>query len=223
MDRALPPFSVQRYLAIWVLGMIPLVGVIVLLARPWEATPRQGGAATATAAVQSPTPSAQPTATATAAVSILSSPRQSTATPVPDKYLVIETEKGRVVARLRTAAAEGVARSVEGFAEKVESGFFDGQQFHRVEEWMVQGGDPHGTSRVTAEYNNIPFGPGSLALPHGVDPAHNSDTQLIIFKSTTSALDKEYTNLGQVIEGMDVVNKLVQGDKMVKVTVAGRP
>jgi cyclophilin family peptidyl-prolyl cis-trans isomerase len=227
IDRALPPFTVQRYLAIWVLGMIPLVGVILILARPWD-TSRQGGRATITPTpVQTQTPSVQSTSTAPQGtfLSLSTTPGAGRRTQIPlqaappDKYLVIETHKGRIVAKLRTAPSDGVARSVEGFVQKVGSGFFDGQQFHRVESWMVQGGDPYGTSRVTADYNTIPFGPGSLALPHGVDPDHNSDAQFIIFKSETPALDGEYTNLGQVIEGMDVVNQLAQGDNMTRVTV----
>src|SRR5687768_5188664 len=48
VDRVLPPFSVQRYLAIWVLGMIPLVGIILLLARPWDTASRQEGQGTPT-------------------------------------------------------------------------------------------------------------------------------------------------------------------------------
>jgi cyclophilin family peptidyl-prolyl cis-trans isomerase len=221
---------VQRYLAIWVLGMIPLVGVILILARPWDAS-RQSGRATLTPTPgQTLTPSVQATVTpALGAFSRLSTTpgaglrtQTPTQAPPPDKYLVIETQKGRIVAKLRTAPSEGVARSVEGFVQKVGSGYFDGQQFHRVESWMVQGGDPYGTSRVTAYYNNIPFGPGSLALAHGVDPNHNSDTQFIIFKTATSALDGEYTNLGQVIEGMDVVNQLAQGDDMTRVTVVDK-
>ena len=234
IDKVLPPFSVQRYVAIWLLAMIPLVGAILILARPWEGSRQPGGtASTATArAALTQTAPAKPTGTGTVAslpISILSTTAVVSGTSgasqpalPPDKYLVIETAKGRVVAKLHTEPQAGVTRTVESFAGKVASGYFDGQQLHRVESWMVQGGDPYGTSRLTAEYNNLPFGPGSLALPHGPDPEHNSDTQFIIFKTETSALDGQYTNLGQVVEGMDVVNKLVEGDKLVKVTVDGR-
>jgi peptidylprolyl isomerase len=237
INRVLPPFSVQRYLAIWVLGMIPLIGIILVLARPWDTESRQASRrATPTASVSSLTATTVITATAgrtptqgaaaLAAFSITPTLAPITATVgfnSTERYLVVETSKGRVVARLRTSPAEGVVRSVGEFIERVASGYFDGQPIHRVERWMVQGGDPHDTSRIPAEYNLVPFGPGTLALAHGADPAYNSDTQFIIVKTETPALDGEYTNLGQVVEGMEVVNKWTEGDKIDRVLVTDRP
>jgi cyclophilin family peptidyl-prolyl cis-trans isomerase len=138
----------------------------------------------------------------------------------PDKYLVIETPKGRIVARLHTTPGTNVLRTVANVSERINSGALDGSTFFRVEDWLVQGGgDPDATSRLPAEYNKIPFTAGSVALAHGVDPAFNSDSQFLIAKTDAPQLNDQYTNLGQVIEGMDVVNKIIAGDKMTKVRV----
>ena len=104
-DRALPPFSAQRYVVIW-LGFIILAALVfLLLAQPWK------GAQVATSA---------------------------------DKYMVIETPKGTIVAKLYTDASAGVSKTVANFQTKADAGFFNGLTFHRVEDWVIQGGDPAG-------------------------------------------------------------------------------
>ncbi|HKP54066.1 MAG TPA: peptidylprolyl isomerase [Chloroflexia bacterium] len=228
IDRVLPPFTAQRYIAIWFLSMIPLVGVLLILLRPWDARPSTSQATpTSTARSGLPTQTVAPSPTPRPVASPTSTggarPPASDATLVePDKYLVIETAKGRIVAKLHTTAGANVLRTVANFSERINSGALDGSTFFRVEDWLVQGGgDPDATSRLPAEYNKIPFTAGSVALAHGVDPAFNSDSQFLIAKTNAPQLDGQYTNLGQVIEGMDVVNKIVAGDEMTKVRVVG--
>ena len=137
-----------------------------------------------------------------------------------NKYLVIETPKGRIVAKLYTSQGVSIVRTVANFAERINSGVLDGSTFFRVETWFVQGGgDPDATSRLPAEYNKIPFTAGSVALAHGVDSAFNSDSQFLIAKTDAPQLNDQYTNLGQIVEGMDIVNKISAGDKMTKVRV----
>ena len=228
IDRALPPFTTRRYLAIWLLGMIPLVGLIVILARPWDARPsltRTTPTTTATTGARTPTIPATQTALPATSPTSSSASLSSTSTPVvePDRYLVIATEKGRIVAKLHTTPGSSVLRTVANFSERINSGGLDGSTFFRVEDWFVQGGgDPDATSRLPAEYNKIPFTAGSVALAHGVDPAFNSDSQFLIVKSDAPQLNDQYTNLGQVIEGMDVVNKIAIGDKMTTVRVVNK-
>jgi cyclophilin family peptidyl-prolyl cis-trans isomerase len=223
IDRVLPPFTAQRYVAIWLLGMIPLVGVLLILLRPWDARPSPSRATpTSTARSGQATPTLAPSPTPRPAISPTPAGGSRPPTPLvePDKYLVIETPKGRIVARLHTTPGTNVLRTVANVSERINSGALDGSTFFRVEDWLVQGGgDPDATSRLPAEYNKIPFTAGSVALAHGVDPAFNSDSQFLIAKTDAPQLNDQYTNLGQVIEGMDVVNKIIAGDKMTKVRV----
>jgi len=223
IDRILPPFTAQRYVAIWLLGMIPLVCVLLILLRPWDARPSPSRVTpTSTARSGQATPTFAPSPTPRPAISPTPAGGFKPPTPIvePDKYLVIETPKGRIVARLHTTPGTNVLRTVANVSERINSGALDGSTFFRVEDWLVQGGgDPDATSRLPAEYNKIPFTAGSVALAHGVDPAFNSDSQFLIAKTDAPQLNDQYTNLGQVIEGMDVVNKIIAGDKMTKVRV----
>ena len=142
------------------------------------------------------------------------------------KAMVIETDKGTIVCSLATDKEAGVEKTVAHFEERANSGFFDGLVFHRVEHWVIQGGDPTGTGRggekMTAEYNNLPFNAGALGVARGPDRRLNSDCQFFIVKTDSRFLDGDYTNFGQTIEGMDVVGKIKQGDRMTRVRVEER-
>ncbi len=137
------------------------------------------------------------------------------------KVMVIETAKGTIVAKLHTDASAGVSGTIANFEGKANRGDFNGRVFHRVENWVVQGGDPLGNGtgggKMSAEYNRVHFAEGALGVARGADKSRNNDSQFFITKSDASWLDGEYTNFGQVIEGMDVVKKLSIGDKMTSV------
>ena len=134
------------------------------------------------------------------------------------KVMVIDTPKGTIVCSVATDQAANVAGTIANFEKKAKEGFFDGLKFHRVEGWVIQGGDPTGTGsgggKMPAEYNMLPFSEGALGVARGPDKARNSDCQFFIVKKDSNFLDGEYTNWGQVIEGMDVVKKIAIGDKM---------
>jgi cyclophilin family peptidyl-prolyl cis-trans isomerase len=140
--------------------------------------------------------------------------------------MVIETGKGTIACSLATDASAGVAKTIANFEQKANSGHFDGLVFHRVEDWVIQGGDPSGTGRggdrMPAEYNSMSFREGALGVARGPDRTQNSDSQFFIVKRDSTFLDRDYTNFGQVIEGMDVVKKIAIGDKMNKVRVEER-
>jgi cyclophilin family peptidyl-prolyl cis-trans isomerase len=143
------------------------------------------------------------------------------------KVMVIETPRGKIVCSLATAGDANVANTIANFEQKANSGFFDGLKFHRVEDWVIQGGDPTGTGsggeKMPAEYNNLPFNAGALGVARGPDKSRNSDCQYFIVKRDSRFLDSEYTNFGQVIEGLDVAKAIAKGDAMTKVTVEERP
>jgi cyclophilin family peptidyl-prolyl cis-trans isomerase len=139
--------------------------------------------------------------------------------------MILETSKGRIVVRLFNDPSAGVEGTIANFAQKASQGYFNGLTFHRVENWVIQGGDPLGNGtgggRMTAEYNNIPFVAGSLGIARGQDRAANNDSQFFITKSDSPHLNGQYTNWGQVIEGMDVVNSITIGDKIDSMTIEG--
>ncbi len=122
-----------------------------------------------------------------------------------------------------TLRGDKAPRTVERFAGKARSGFYDNLTFHRVEDWVVQGGDPKGTGtggdRVPSEYNDLSFKLGAAGIARGQDPAFNNDSQFFIVKKDSTFLDKQYTNFGQVTAGMDVVAGIKIGDRIKKVTV----
>ena len=75
-------------------------------------------------------------------------------------------------------------KTVERFVAKARSGFYDGLTFHRVEDWVVQGGDPKGTGtggeRVPSEYNDLAFKIGAFGIARGPDAAFNNDSQFFV-------------------------------------------
>jgi cyclophilin family peptidyl-prolyl cis-trans isomerase len=237
VDRVLPPFSAQRYVAIWVLGMIPLILVILLLTQlgnssssgtTAQATPTAltsdnfgGAVGGATAA---PQPATGNNDTAAPAPTTAAAPKQSLSGP--GKYMTIDTVKGKIVCKLYTDPEAGVSKTIANFEQKAKAGYFNGLIFHRVEDWVIQGGDPLGNGTgggtMPSEYNQINFGPGALGIARGGDPAINNDSQFFITKSDASYLDGQYTNWGQVVEGMDVVNQIAIGDKINSVTIEDR-
>lgn len=191
-----PPRREEQSWYIWVALLVPLAALLI-----WFVWPKDGGS------VNVGTPP------------VVGGPKQ----------MVIETDKGRIVARLYTEESAGVAKTIANFESKANAGTFDGRVFHRVEDWVIQGGDPLGNGTgggdMPSEYNQLPFKVGSLGVARGQDPAINNDSQFFIVKQGPAAagLTGQYTNFGEVIEGMEVANSIAMGDKMNRVTVVAQP
>jgi cyclophilin family peptidyl-prolyl cis-trans isomerase len=117
-----------------------------------------------------------------------------------------------------TLRPDKAPQTVARFADKSRSGFYNDKIFHRVEDWVVQGGDPLGTGtggeKVPSEYNDLSFKLGSVGIARGPDPAINNGSQWFIVKKDSTFLDKQYTNFGIVTSGMEVVNAIQIGDKI---------
>ena len=138
------------------------------------------------------------------------------------KYVaVIHTSKGDITCDLYPSKAP---ISVTNFITLARGGFYDGLTFHRVVPgFVVQGGDPTGTGTggpgytIPSEISMI-HEKGALAwarLPDQVNPnKRSSGSQFYITLDKVSFLDGEYTVFGQTVSGMDVVNKIKQGDKI---------
>jgi peptidyl-prolyl cis-trans isomerase B (cyclophilin B) len=137
------------------------------------------------------------------------------------KKAVIETDKGNIELVLFDKEAPN---TVKNFEKLAISGFYNGLKFHRViSDFMIQGGCPKGTGTggpgytIKCEINPHKHGTGALSMAHAGKDTGGS--QFFITHSAQPHLDGKHTVFGQVEKGMDVVNKIKQGDVMRKVRV----
>lgn len=139
------------------------------------------------------------------------------------KKVNIETEKGNMVVELFN---EDAPQTVANFENLIQEGFYDGLAFHRViPNFVIQGGCPKGTGTggpgytIKCETANNPNQHlrGSLSMAHAGKDTGGS--QFFICHSPQPHLDGNHTVFGRVIEGIDVVDKISAGDKMLKLTI----
>jgi peptidyl-prolyl cis-trans isomerase B (cyclophilin B) len=144
----------------------------------------------------------------------------STSSSQAETTAVIKTSKGNIELTLFVKEAPN---TVKNFLSKAQSGFYVSKIFHRVEDWVVQGGDPLGNGtgggNMPTELNNKPFIVGSLGVARGGDIKISNDSQFFITKTDASWLNGQYTNFGIVTKGMDVVNNIQINDKILGVTI----
>lgn len=133
----------------------------------------------------------------------------------------IITEKGRITAELYPGVAP---LTCENFLHLAEKHFYDDLVFHRViADFVIQGGDPSGTGWggpgyiIPSEDNRQPFVRGSLGIAtSGFD---TGGSQFFICQSEQPHLNGNYTNFGMVTDGIDVVDRIVPGDRIVSITI----
>jgi len=145
--------------------------------------------------------------------------------------IVIDTTKGRIVIKLRNDLAPQHAERIKLLARE---GYYNNVPFHRViEGFMAQTGDGknfNGTGgskypNLPAEFSNVPYKRGIVGMARTSDP-NSANSQFFIMFAEGSSLNGKYTVIGEVVSGMDVVDKIKRGepvadpDKMVKVQVA---
>jgi peptidyl-prolyl cis-trans isomerase B (cyclophilin B) len=132
---------------------------------------------------------------------------------------VIETKFGNIEVKFFPDIAPN---HVNNFIELAKKGFYDGTTFHRViPGFMIQGGDPnsknpdksqHGMGgpgyTVKAEFNSRQHKRGILSMARSANP-DSAGSQFFICVADAPFLDKQYTVFGEVISGMDVVDKIV--------------
>ena len=138
----------------------------------------------------------------------------------------IVTDKGNIVAELYQDTPGGT----NNFVTLAQNGFYDGLTFHRVEPgFVIQGGDPAGDGSggpgytIPAEINHL-HTKGALAWARTgdqINPEQNSSgSQFYVTLDDTPFLDGGYSVFGQVIEGMDVAEKIAVGDKIQKIEIS---
>ncbi len=145
--------------------------------------------------------------------------------------IVIDTNKGRIVIKLRPDLAPQHAARLKQLAR---DGYYNNVPFHRViDGFMAQTGDGknfNGTGGskypdLKAEFTNVPFTRGVVGMARANSP-DSANSQFFIMYADGAFLNGKYTVIGEVVSGMDVVDKLKRGepvsdpDKMLKVQVA---
>lgn len=137
------------------------------------------------------------------------------------KKAIIETSRGNIVLELFDKDAPN---TVANFVKLINEGFYNGLTFHRViPDFVIQGGCPKGNGTggpgysIKCEINRRKHLTGTLSMAHAGKDTGGS--QFFITHSPQPHLDGVHTVFGQVREGMDVVNRIRQGDVMKKVSV----
>ncbi len=137
----------------------------------------------------------------------------------------VSTSKGDFVIELRPDVAP---KTVTNFLTKFANDYCNGLTWHRVEDWVVQGCDPSGdgtggNSTLATETSNENFGVGAVGVARRAFPKElSNDSQFFIVKKDASFLNGEYTYFGKVISGMNVVNSLSIGDKILETTILSK-
>ena len=156
--------------------------------------------------------------------------------------VIIETNFGSIEFNLLPELAP---ETVRNFVKLAESEFYNGSLFHRViPGFMIQGGDPNTKKpelreqwgmggpgyTVNAEFSSRSHLRGIVSMARSTDP-NSAGSQFFIVTTDSTFLDREYTVFGEVTQGMDIADKIVnlprdQGDcpqedaKMLKVTIS---
>lgn len=138
------------------------------------------------------------------------------------KTVTVQTTKGPVVFEVYPNKMPVTVGNLE---KLIGSNFYDGLTFHRVADWVIQGGDPLGNGtggpgwtiplEINQELKNVR---GAVAMARSTDP-NSAGSQFYILKKDMPSLDGQYAVFGKVINGMEVVDQIQIGDKMETVRI----
>ncbi|MCC6685290.1 MAG: peptidylprolyl isomerase [Bacteroidia bacterium] len=137
----------------------------------------------------------------------------------------IHTNKGVMKVEFFEQDAPG---TVENFCKLAQSGFYNGVSFHRViPDFVIQGGDPTGTGAGGPGYSikceltggNQYHDRGVLSMAHRGRDTGGSQFFICHNRQNTQHLDRNHTCFGKVVEGLDVIEQIRQGDVMEKVVI----
>ncbi|GIW06053.1 MAG: peptidyl-prolyl cis-trans isomerase [Dehalococcoidia bacterium] len=148
------------------------------------------------------------------------SPPPMTINPEHSYIAIIETTRGAIQVELLPKDAP---KSVNNFVFLAREGFYDGLTFHRVEDWVVQGGDPFGRGYGGPGYQwedepvKGEYLAGIMAMANA---GPNTNGSQFFFLKRDTPLPKQYNLFGRIIQGQDVVNQIRVGDTMTSVTIA---
>lgn len=137
----------------------------------------------------------------------------------------ISTTKGTFLIELRPDLSP---KSVGYFLSQWNAGSCNKTSFHRVEDWVIQGCDPNGDgtggqNNLPTEISTAPFTAGSIGVARTpLSQALSNNSQFFILKKDASSLNGEYTYLGKVLTGMDIVNQLRSGDQILSISLLSK-
>ncbi len=134
----------------------------------------------------------------------------------PSNLLTMQLKDGVVMIRMRPDLAP---RTVAQIKTLVKRGFYDGVVFHRViDGFMAQTGDPTGTGMggsdlpdIPAEFTKTPFVRGTVGMARASDP-NSANSQFFICFAPAPFLDGQYTVWGEVVSGMQFVDRIKRGE-----------
>ncbi|MFA6944719.1 MAG: peptidylprolyl isomerase [Pedobacter sp.] len=138
---------------------------------------------------------------------------------------IIKTEKGDMTVQFYDKDAPN---TVANFLKLAKSGYYDGVTFHRViNDFVIQGGDPTGTGAGGPGYSidcelegeNQFHDRGVLSMAHAGRNTGGSQFFICHSRTNTSHLDRNHTCFGKVIENVDVVDDIRQGDKILGIEI----
>jgi cyclophilin family peptidyl-prolyl cis-trans isomerase len=136
--------------------------------------------------------------------------------------VTLETTRGRIVVRLEPDWAPQTVRS---FLYLVGRGYFDALSFHRVvPDFVSQGGDPRGDGSggpgyvLPCEIGPLRYGEGTMGM--ALSGRDTGGSQFFFTHSPQPHLDGRYTVFGTIVEGLEVAQSLIEGDRMVRVKLA---
>lgn len=146
----------------------------------------------------------------------------------PENTIVLTLKDGDVYIKMRNDVAPNHVARIKELARQ---GFYNGLVFHRViEGFMAQTGDPTGTGaggsgqKIKAEFSAVPFKRGTVGMARSSNP-DSADSQFFIDFADASFLNGQYTVVGEVVQGMEFVDKIKRGeppsnpDKIIKMQV----
>jgi peptidyl-prolyl cis-trans isomerase B (cyclophilin B) len=141
------------------------------------------------------------------------------------KSAEIHTEKGVMKVNFFEQDAPG---TVANFIKLSKEGFYNGLTFHRViPDFVIQGGCPDGTGAGGPGYtikcetsgNNQYHDRGVLSMAHAGKDTGGSQFFICHNRENTKHLDRKHTCFGKVVEGLDIVDKIRKGDKIIKIDI----
>lgn len=142
------------------------------------------------------------------------------------KIATIETSKGTMLAELFDVDAP---KTVANFVQLSEKGYYNGLNFHRViPDFVIQGGCPKGDGTGGPGYNipceltggNQYHDRGVLSMAHAGRNTGGSQFFICHSRRNTAHLDRNHTCFGKVIENVEVVDQIRQGDKILSITIS---
>lgn len=147
-----------------------------------------------------------------------------------DQIVLLKTSKGAIRMRIFYSM---VPYTAGNFLDLVDSGFYNGLSFHRVENWVIQGGDPNGNGSGCAtdpdsgrpKYLRLEVHPnlnhnqaGMVAMARGQD-INSASCQFYILKSPAPFLNGKYAVFGRVLSGMEAVYAIRPGDRIISASI----